>query len=84
MAHVEKRGPGRWRRDTAYRRTRTIKDVPSQSRRRAVPGDSQTDKLRGTWLDPALGKMTYETWTKRYFDGAIPQEGHNVGPRARP
>ena len=63
MAHVEKRGPGRWR--ARYRgpdgRER------SQTFDRKVDADRwlaqvETDKARGQWVDPAHGRITFATW----------------------
>ncbi len=63
MAHVEKRGPGRWR--ARYRgpdgRER------SQTFDRKVDADRwlaqvETDKARGQWVDPAHGRITFAPW----------------------
>ena len=32
----------------------------------------QTSKARGTWVDPALGKITLATWSKRWVDARTP------------
>ena len=68
MAHVEKRGPGRWR--ARYRgpdgRER------SQTFDRKVDADRwlaqvETDKARGQWVDPAHGRITFATWFEEWM-----------------
>jgi integrase len=63
MAHIRKKGPGQWQvryRDPSNReRARTF--------RRKVDAENflvtvEADKLRGTWTDPRLGKITVSEW----------------------
>jgi integrase len=63
MAHIRKKGPGQWQvryRDPSNReRARTF--------RRKVDAEDflvtvEADKLRGTWTDPRLGKITVSEW----------------------
>ena len=69
MAHVEKRGPQRWR--ARYRgpdgreRSRTFE--------RRVDADrwlvaQEADKARGVWIDPALGRVTFGQWAERWLE----------------
>lgn len=63
MAHVEKRGPGRWR--ARYRgpdgreRSRTFSRRADAERFLA---GVEVAKSRGEWLDPARGSLTVEVW----------------------
>lgn len=63
MAHVEKRGPGRWR--ARYRgpdgreRSKTFDRKVDAERWLA---QTETDKARGQWVDPAAGRLTFEEW----------------------
>jgi len=72
MAHVEKRGTGRWR--ARYRdpngteRSRTFKRKPDAER---FLVEMEAKKLRGEWRDPALGRITYAEWCDRYFEAAL-------------
>ncbi len=60
MAHLEKRGPGRWRaryRDPGGReRSKTFSRRADAERFLAI---TEADKAHGTWLDPAAGRMTF-------------------------
>ena len=71
MAHVEKRGQGKWR--ARYR--------GPDGRERSKTFDRRTDadrwlasievsKARGEWVDPSLGKRTFASWTEEW-SGAI-------------
>lgn len=63
MAHVEKRGPGRWR--ARYRgpdgreRSQTFERKVDAERWLA---QVQADKARGQWVDPAAGRITFASW----------------------
>ena len=71
MAHVKKRGPGRWR--ARYRgpdgreRSQTFDRKVDAERWHA---QVETDKARGRWVDPAAGRITFESW----FEGV---DGHD-------
>ncbi len=68
MAHVQKRGPGRWR--ARYRgpdgreRSRTFTRKVDTERFLATV---EVDKVRGRWIDPALGKVSFEEWAERWM-----------------
>ena len=66
MAHVEKRGPRRWR--ARYRgpdgAERSGLRAPKQ--RRALADGQEASKLTGVWVDPALGRMTFAEWVDRW------------------
>jgi integrase len=68
MAHIERRGPGRWR--ARYRgpdgkeRSRTF-DRKVDAERFLVTVES--DKLRGSWVDPRLGALSLEEWSARWL-----------------
>jgi len=72
MGHVERRGPAKFR--ARYRgpdgreRSRTFTRKIDAERFLAK---TETDKLRGTWLDPANGKVTYEEWAEQYFASSV-------------
>jgi len=63
MAHIEKRGPGRWR--ARYRgpdgreRSQTFDRKVDAERWLA---QVETDKARGQWVDPAGGRITFGSW----------------------
>ena len=63
MAHIREKSPGQWQvryRDPSNReQARTF--------RRKVDAENflvtvEADKLRGTWTDPRLGKITVSEW----------------------
>ena len=67
MAHVEKRGPRRWR--ARYRgpdgreRSKTFERRVDAERRLV---GQQAGKLTGAWVDPTLGRMTFAEWAERW------------------
>ncbi len=67
MAHVEKRGPGRWR--ARYRapngneRSRTFSRRVDAERWLA---EMEVAKGRGEWIDPRLGRTTFGEWTEEW------------------
>lgn len=67
MAHVEKRGPGRWR--ARYRapdgneRSRTFSRRVDAERWLA---EMEVAKGRGDWIDPRLGRTTFAEWTEEW------------------
>jgi integrase len=67
MAHIEKRGPRRWR--ARYRgpdgreRSRTFERRIDAER--WVVGQ-EAGKLTGAWVDPALGRITFAEWAERW------------------
>jgi hypothetical protein len=71
MGHIEKRGPKRYR--ARYRgpdgreRNKTFDTRRDAERFLAT---SEADKLRGAWVDPSLGRITFRDWTTRYFAAA--------------
>jgi len=67
MAHVEKRGQGRWR--ARYR----APDGRERSRTfdRKIDADRwlagvEVSKARGEWLDPSLGRVTFADWAAEW------------------
>ncbi len=68
MAHVQKRGPRRWR--ARYRgpdgreRSRTFTRKIDAERFLATV---EVDKAHGRWIDPALGKTSFEEWADRWM-----------------
>ena len=69
MSHVERRGPGRWR--ARYRGP----DHQEHSKTHATRRDaerwlaSETTKMaRGEWIDPTVGRQTFETWWVDWAD----------------
>jgi integrase len=68
MAHIEKRGPGRWR--ARYRgpdgreRSQTFERKTDAERWLA---QVETDKARGQWVDPAAGRITLEEWFDQWM-----------------
>ena len=74
MAFVEKRAPGRWRAryrgpdgrersKTFGRRVDAEKWIVTQS----------ADLVRGDWIDPQLGRMTFAAWTGKWSMGLVGQ-----------
>ena len=67
MAHVEKRGPNRWR--ARYRgpdgreRSRTFERKVDADRWLA---GVQVSKSRNEWIDPLLGRVTFADWVERW------------------
>src|SRR2546429_751937 len=63
MAHVEKRGPGRWR--ARYRgpdhRERSKTFTTRRDAERWLAG-AVVSKAKGEWVDPAAGRQTFERW----------------------
>lgn len=67
MAHVEKRGPGRWR--ARYRgpdgreRSQTF-DRKLDAERWLV--SQQSARQNGGWIDPVLGRLTFDKWADQW------------------
>ena len=68
MAHIEKRGPNRWRaryRDPGGKeRSRTFARKVDAERWIAV---TEASKVTGDWINPDLGKITVEEWAWKWF-----------------
>ena len=68
MAHVERRGQGRWR--ARYRgpdgreRSQTFPRKVDAERFLATV---EADKVRGRWIDPGLGKVKFREWADRWM-----------------
>lgn len=79
MAHVEKRGPGRWR--ARYRgpdgreRSQTFDRKVDAERWLA---QVETDKARGQWVDPAHGRITFATWFAEWMATATDLRPNSV------
>ena len=69
MSHIEKRGPGRWR--ARYRgpdgreRSHTF-DRKVDAERWLAQTDTQ--KARGIWVDPAAGRVSFGAWFTEWLD----------------
>ena len=67
MAHVQKRGPSRWR--ARYRgpdgreRSKTFERRSDAERWIA---SMEVAKVRGEWVDPALGRCTFASWVEEW------------------
>jgi integrase len=67
MAHVEKRGPHRWR--ARYRgpdsreRSKTFERRVDAERWATT---QEADKARGAWVDPALARTTFDRWAEQF------------------
>jgi integrase len=67
VAHVEKRGPGRWR--ARYRGPDGRERSKTFSRRSDAErwlANVETTKARGEWVDPALGRRTFASWAEEW------------------
>jgi integrase len=68
MAFVEKRGPNRWR--ARYRgldgRERS-KTFPRRVDAERWASTQEADKVRGAWVDPTLGRLTFADWSERWL-----------------
>jgi hypothetical protein len=72
MAHIEKRGPGRWR--ARYRGPDGREH--SQTFDRRVDADNWlagqvSKKARGDWVDPALGRTTFGQWWDEWYPTTV-------------
>lgn len=70
MAWIEQIGTRSWR--VRYRRTSgsgygTISSFPDAKAAEQYPQDMQTDRRRGTWIDPAAAKTTVASWVERWL-----------------
>lgn len=71
MAHVEKRGPGRYR--ARYRlpngkeRSKTFRRKVDAQRWLA---EVEVQKLRGAWVDPRAGRITFGCWFEDWIETA--------------
>src|SRR5688572_29970604 len=67
MAHIEKRGAGRWRArhrgPDGRERSRTFERRADAERWLA---SVETSKARGEWVDPALGRRTFASWAEEW------------------
>jgi hypothetical protein len=63
MAHIEKRGPGRWR--ARYCDPNTGRELSKTFARRADAERflalTEADKAHGSWIDPAAGRTPFGT-----------------------
>lgn len=72
MAHIEKRGPNRYR--ARYRkpggreRSRTFTRKADAERWLNTEG---ADLVRGDWTDPALGRLRFGEWVDKWEDGIV-------------
>ena len=70
MAHVEKRGPGRWRAryvgPDGRERSRTF---PRKIDAERWLAGVEVSKVRGEWTDPRLARITVADWSMQWLDG---------------
>lgn len=59
----------RYRASYSYNGMRPSKILPTKSAGHAWLAAEQTDLNRGTWIDPARGRMTLSSWSRRWLDG---------------
>jgi hypothetical protein len=67
VGHVERRGKNRWRAryrtPDGHERSKTFTRKLDADRWLGV---SETSKVRGEWIDPALGRMTFAEWVDKW------------------
>ncbi len=72
MAHVEKRGPGRWRaryRDPNGRElSRTFERKADAERFLAL---TEADKAQGAWIDPAAGRTPFGSFARQWQQSQV-------------
>src|SRR5687767_1801743 len=72
MAHIQKRGDGRWR--ARYRgpdnreHSRTFKRKADAERFLA---NVESRKNAGEWIDPRRGRMAFRAWLERWGDTVV-------------
>jgi hypothetical protein len=72
VAFVERRARDRWR--ARYRgpdgreRSKTFRRKVDADRFLAT---TEADKARGSWIDPALGRLSFTDWTERYLQTVV-------------
>jgi len=70
MAHIERRGPGRWR--ARYRgpdnRERSKTFTTKRDAQQWLDG-VEVSKARGLWVDPARGRQTFEAYVEAWLLG---------------
>src|SRR4051794_9927555 len=67
MAHIERRGPGRWR--ARYRGTDGRERSHTFTRRADAErwlASVEVSKTKGDWVDPALGRRTFGSWVAEW------------------
>lgn len=72
VAHVEKRGPGRWRaryRDPSGRElSRTFERKADAERFLAL---TEADKAQGAWIDPAAGRTSFGAYARQWQQAQV-------------
>ena len=70
MAHVEKRGPGRWRaRYVAPDGRERSRTFPRKIDAERWLAGVEVSKVRGDWTDPRLARITVADWSMQWLDG---------------
>ncbi len=73
MAHIEKRGPGRWR--ARYRDPNTGRELSRTFARRADAERflalTEADKAHGSWIDPAAGRTPFGTYARTWQQAQV-------------
>jgi len=65
---------GNWEiryRDPNGRQRTVSKGLRTKEDARARLAAIETDKMRGEWLDPRLGRITFAEWSEEYIEGAV-------------
>lgn len=87
MAWVEQTGRDTWR--VRYRRDDgrigSVSGFGSEADAAAYVADMATDRRRGDWIDPALGRMTVADWAQRWFASLAldPRTVESYNPKTR-
>jgi len=73
MAHIEKRGPKRWR--ARYRDPNTGRELSRTFARRADAERflalTEADKAHGSWIDPAAGRTPFGTYARTWQQAQV-------------
>ena len=72
MAHVEKRGPGRWR--ARYREsdgTQRSRTFPTRSAAERFLTEIEHSKNVGAYIDPTAGRELFRDFAERWFAGQV-------------
>src|SRR5437667_12884342 len=72
MAHIERRGAGRWRaRYRAPDGTERSKTFARKVDAERFVASVEVEKLRGLWADPRLGRVTFTDWSERWMKAVV-------------
>jgi integrase len=72
VAHIERRGKNRWRaRYIGTDRKEHSRTFPRRVDAERFLATVESEKLRGEWIDPRLGRVTFAEWVDRWRGTAI-------------